>query len=117
MYNLITTPAPTHMAVKDEDKEGSDQKTQRLEDPNTWRPKDPKTLNSKDPKTQRPDAQPDYCQPPHTWQSRLKTRRVGQLGQDKGDKEVNKEIVGKLAPSTTAYLSVSRISYKPLQKE
>ena len=36
--------------------------------------------------------------------------KVGQLGQDKGDKEVNKEIVGKLAPSATAYLSVSGIS-------
>ena len=56
MYNLITTPAPTHMAVKDEDKEGSDQKSQRLKDPKIQRPKDPKT--------ERPDVQPDYSQHP-----------------------------------------------------
>ena len=80
------------------------------------RPKDPKIQRPKDPKTQRPDVQRDYCQHPHTWQSRMRTRRVGQLGQDKGDKEVNKEIVGKLAPSATAYLSVSRITDKPFKR-
>ena len=47
----------------------------------------------------------------------MRTRRVGQLGQDKGDKEVNKEIVGKLAPSATASLSVSTVSKKPLHRQ
>ena len=41
------------------------------------------------------------------------TIRAGQRGQ----RALNMEIVGKLAPSATASLSVSRISYKPLQKE
>lgn len=39
------------------------------------------------------------------------------IGQDKGDKEVNKEIVGKLAPSATAYLSVFTVSKKTLHRQ